>query len=134
MTEEKGGVNVSTDPERTVADTQFDAILEELGKPENTGRGYAKDAIVTIPGSLFVEFNQFANHMVEVMQGINKVAVSIAKTTEHYEEESYKFSIRFAQAHLDNIKAGNTIPSEELDRQDAVEKISEEKVSKKKKK
>ena len=114
-------------------DAQFEAILAELSKPENTGRGYAKDAVVSIPGSLFVEFNQFANHMVEVMQSINKVAISIAKTTEHYEEESYKFSIRFAQAHLDNIKAGNTIPNSELDKQDAVEKITEEKVSKKKK-
>lgn len=114
-------------------DSQFDEILAKLDTAEYKERGYAPGATVTIPASLFVDFNQFVGQVSEILKGIAKTADSQSRVANHYTDEAYKFAIRFAEAHVKNIEAGNTVPNSELDKSDAEVKIKETKVSKKKK-
>lgn len=113
-------------------DTQFDEILAKLDTPEYKERGYAPGATVTIPASLFVDFNAFVGQITEVLKGISKTAGSQQRAADHYTDEAYKFAVRFAEAHVKNIEDGNTVPNSELDKSDAEVKIQETKVSKKK--
>lgn len=115
-----------------ILDTQFDEILAKLDTPEYKERGYAPGATVTIPASLFVDFNAFVGQITEVLKGISKTAESQSRAANHYTDEAYKFAVRFAEAHVNNIEAGNTVPNSELDKSDAEVKIKETKVSKKK--
>lgn len=114
-------------------DSQFDEILAKLDTPEYKERGYAPGATVTIPASLFVDFNSFVGQVSEILKGIAKSADSQSRVANHYTDEAYKFAVRFASAHVKNIEDGNTVPNSELDKSDAEVKIQETKVAKKKK-
>lgn len=104
---------------------QFDQLAEKLSQPEYINRGYEKGASVTIPGTLFAEINDFLGTVKSLAEGLEKTALSMTKVTEYMQDEVSKFVLRFMEAHVANIDAGNTVDKDTLDQQDAIEKIQE---------
>lgn len=98
---------------------QFVELMSKLEQAEYANRGYSKDSTVTIPGSLFADFVNTVSFIKNTLQTIEKSTEATLRVASHLNEQTSKLTIRVMEAHVNNIDAGNTISSLELDKEDA---------------
>ena len=98
---------------------QFVELMSKLEQAEYANRGYSKDSTVTIPGSLFSDFVNTVSFIKNTLQTIEKSTEATLRVASHLNEQTSKLTIRVMEAHVNNIDAGNTISSLELDKEDA---------------
>lgn len=94
------------------------SLQEKASKGDYQNQGYESGSTVEIPSELFTELTNFVSMQAHVnrtsMQGLEALEMAQAP-----------LSLKLMEIHLDNVDKGNTVSFEELDKQDAAEKIKE---------
>lgn len=110
--------------------SEFENLIAKI--EEHGNRGYSKDSVVTIPGALFAEFLHTVNYIKETLIVVNKAVdlinqstKAVDTTSENLMDATAALTIKLMKAHLVNIESGSTTDFQELDKEDATEKIQE---------
>jgi hypothetical protein len=94
--------------------SDFDKLFEKISGPEYDGRGYKKDAKVSMSGEVFTLFINVNAENKRVMDAVQKNLVVAFNTIDALLTENAKLSIELMKAHIANIDAGVTTPNSEL--------------------
>lgn len=113
---------------------KYDELFEELDKGGYFKQTYSKDSQVTIPGSLFNSFIYFCHVQGKNLHQIQSVLTMIQQTVTGLGTNVSDMTVRLMEQHKENVDAGYTVSSEEMDEEDAKENIKEIVVEEKPKK
>lgn len=106
-------------------DKEFKLLLAELEEHGYDKMSYSKEGEVTIPGRLFSKFINQVNYSKKVVESFEKSFNIMLGLTEEYFLTNGELTLELLKQHIINCKEGKCITSEELDAEDAVEKIKE---------
>lgn len=104
-------------------DEAFDQVQKEMEEKGFGNMSYKEGDMVTIPGVLFSSFVNYAADVNKVLSSLEKSFEMYKQTIEFMFNDNTQLTLRLMQQHIVNCESGNASTPEELDAEDAKEKI-----------
>jgi hypothetical protein len=106
-------------------DKEFKELLATLEEKGYDKMSYSKEGDVTIPGRLFSKFINQVNYSKKVVESFEKSFGIMLKLADEFFLTNGELTLELLKQHIANCDQGKCITSEELDAEDAEDKIKE---------
>lgn len=104
-------------------DVAFDEVQKEMDEKGYGSMSYKEGDIITIPGTLFASFVNYSAEVKQVLTSLEKSFDMYKKTIEFMFNDNMQLTLRLMKQHVINCDNGNASTSEEIDAEDAKDKI-----------
>ena len=110
---------------REELDKEFQELLATLEEKGYDKMSYSKEGNVTIPGRLFSRFINQVNYSKKVVESFEESFKIMLNLVDEFFATNSELTLDLIRQHIKNCDEGNCITSEELDAEDAEDKIKE---------
>ena len=104
-------------------DEAFDQVQKEMDEKGYGNMSYKEGDMITIPGTLFASFVNYAADVSKVWSSLQESFKMYQQTIEFMFNDNTQLTLRLMKQHIVNCDSGNASTPEELDAEDAKEKI-----------